>query len=70
MECLVDLMMDTGQLVRIECPEEQRDELYDSLHNAMTCGDSWSPARVEGCTAEYLGVQLDAVNMRRVVGTL
>lgn len=39
----VDLMLDTGELVRIEAPAGVDDDLYESLENAMKRGDWWSP---------------------------
>jgi len=66
----VDLLMDNGELVRIECPEKYIDELHDSLEYAMKRRDWWSPTRFDGCRAEYMGISLDRVNMGRVVGRL
>lgn len=66
----VDLILDSGELVRIECPESFTDALYDSLEHAMKRGDWWSPAQFESCTATFLGVNLDRVAMRRVIGML
>jgi hypothetical protein len=66
----VDLMLDTGELVRIECPRKFETALHESIEHAMKRGDWWSRLRFEGCSAEYLGVSLDRVAMRRVVGVL
>lgn len=66
----VDLVLEDGELVRIECPQEQHDELYETLQQAMKRRDVWSPGRFDGCTAHYLGLRLDRVNMARVVGML
>jgi hypothetical protein len=65
-----DLVLDTGELVRIECPGQFEDELYDSLNQCMKRKDEWSPARFEGCNAEFMGHSLSRVNMARVVGML
>ena len=65
-----DLVMDNGELIRIECPDEHSDDLYETLENAMKRGDWWSPAQFEGCIASYLGHVLDRVAMNRVVGVL
>lgn len=67
---LVDLLLENGELVRIECPQKHHDALYDSLENAMKRGDWWSPGRFDGCQATYLGMNLDRVAMRRVIGVL
>ena len=66
----VDLVMDDGNLVRIECPGKFEDEFHDSIDNALKCRDQWSPGRFDGCKAEYLGHRLDRVNMTRVIGRM
>lgn len=66
----IDLVMDTGELVRIECPQKFNDELHDALEMAMKRRDWFATARFDGCSAEFLGLQLDRINMARVVGTL
>jgi hypothetical protein len=66
----IDLVLDDGNLVRIECPGKFEDELYASLEDAMKCGDWWSTRRFDRCTAQYKGYCMDRVNMARVVGML
>jgi len=66
----VDLVMDNGGLVRIECPDEFMDQLYEALDNSMKRGDQWSPAMFDGCSAEYMGLSLDRVNMGKIMGLL
>lgn len=66
----VDLVLDNGELVRIECPGKYYDELHDSICNSMKRSDWWAPCQFDGCKAEYLGMSLDRVNMKRVIGTL
>jgi len=66
----VDLVMDNGELVRIECPEKYINDLYETLENAMKRGDWWSSSRFDGCKAEYMGLALDRVAMRRVMAML
>ena len=65
-----DLVLDTGELVRIECPAALQDECWESLEHAMKRRDWWSPGQFDGCTAEFLGLSIDRVNMTRVVATL
>ena len=65
-----DLMMDNGELVRIEYPDEHQDAFFDSIDNAMKRRDWWSPAQFDGCKVEYLGICLDRVNMNKVIGML
>ena len=66
----VDLVLEDGALVRIECPSKHHDELHETLQNAMKRRDIWAAGRFQGCSAEYLGHRLDRVNMARVVGML
>lgn len=70
MDVYVDLVMDNGELVHIECPAKHESELYDSIENTMKRRDWWSPGGVDGCSATYLGHILDRVNMARVVAAL
>lgn len=65
-----DLVIDNGELVRIECPDKHEDEMHETLQNAMKRRDWWAPSQFEGCRAEYMGLKMDRVNMARVVGTL
>lgn len=66
----VDLVLDNGELVRIECNSKFEDELHEAISNSMKRKDWFSPGMFESCYAEYLGMRLDRVNMSRVVGTL
>lgn len=70
MAVYVDLVLDNGEIVRIECPNKFHDELHESIEHAMKRRDWWSPARFDGCSAEFMGMRMDRVNMARVVGTL
>lgn len=65
-----DLVLDTGELVRIECPADVEDAFFESLEHAMKRGDWWSPGQFEGCRAEFLGISMHRISMRRVVGML
>lgn len=66
----LDLILDNGELVSITCPCKHEDDFIMSVNNAMRRGDVWSCSRFDGCTAEYMGILIDRVNMRRVVGDL
>lgn len=70
MTVYTDLVLDTGELVRIECPNKHEDALHETLEHAMKRRDWWSPSRFEGCSATYLGMHIGRVNMARVVGVL
>lgn len=62
------LVLDTGELVNIKCPDAAQDELLDSLEIALKLGAWWVASLIEGCTVDYLGTAMERVNMRRVVG--
>lgn len=64
----IDLVMNDGNLVRIECKTRDEDEVRETLEIALKTGGWWAPGRWEGCKAEYLGHRLDRVNTARVVG--
>jgi hypothetical protein len=68
MATFIDLVLDNGNVVRIECKTRDEDEVREALENAMRSGGWWAPGRWDGCKAEYLGNRLDRVNMGRVVG--
>lgn len=67
---LVDLVLDNGEIVRIECPGAFEDELHQTIEDRMKRRDWWSPGQWDGCTATFIGLNLSAVNMARVVGKL
>jgi hypothetical protein len=70
MAVFIDLVMDTGELVRVECPTKHEDALHESIENAMKRRDWWAPGAFDGCAATYLGQRMDRVNMGRVVGMM
>lgn len=70
MTIYVDLVLDTGELVRIECPNRFEDEMRDTLEYAMKVKDWWAPGQFKNCHAEFLGRRLERVAMSRVVGVL
>lgn len=65
-----DLLLDNGELVRIEFDDAKQDELFDALEHCMKRGDWWSPAMFDGCSATYLGLHISRVAMKRVVAIL
>jgi hypothetical protein len=67
---ILDLVMDNGELVRIDGPGEYEDEIHESIENAMKRRDWWSARQWENCSATYMGHFLDTVNMARVVGRM
>ena len=70
MKTWIDLVIDNGELVRIELPQKFEDEVWQSIVDAMKRREWWATSQFEGCSATYIGNQLDRVNMARVVGTL
>ncbi|MFA7256929.1 MAG: hypothetical protein WC047_05085 [Kiritimatiellales bacterium] len=70
MNVYIDLVLDNGELVRIECHKKDEDELFETIESTMKCRDWWSPLQFNDCRADYLGMNLDQVNMARVIGLL
>lgn len=66
----LDLVTDKGQLIRVECPDEHEDALWDSIINSLKLGDMWSTNRFDGCNAEFHGMRIDRIDMSKIIGTL
>lgn len=66
----LDLLMDNGELVRIECPDKYTDDFFESIENAIKRGDRWSTNQFDGCRAYYMGVLIERISMKRVMGEL
>jgi hypothetical protein len=66
----VDLVLDSGELVRIECPSKHEDDLYETLEAALKRRDWWSVRQWDGAHALFMGHRIDRVNMARVVAML
>lgn len=66
----IDLVLDNGELVRIECPDKHEDEIYDAIENAMKRREWWNRGMFDGCSMTMMGLTMDRVNMARVVGML
>jgi hypothetical protein len=66
----IDLVLDNGELVRIECPSRHEDALHEALDYTRKRRDWWSPAMFDGCHVEYMGHAMRRINMSRVVGML
>lgn len=65
-----DLLMDNGEIIRMEFNLENADDIYDEIENHLKCQD-WLPVRnYDGCSAKYRGIYIDRVNMARVVAML
>lgn len=65
----VDLITESGQIFRIECPRKHEDNLHRSIENAMKRRDWWSPRQFEGCT-ELHGLCISRINMGVIVAEL
>lgn len=66
----IDLVLDSGELVRIEVPQKYENECWDHIENSMKTRGWFSPCRWEGCGVKYLGMDMERINMAKVVGTL
>jgi hypothetical protein len=65
-----DLVTITGELIRLEMPSKFEDEVLDDIDNARRCGDWWCPGRYDGCTAVFMGMHLNRVDMKKIIGML
>lgn len=70
MKIFIDLVLDTGELVRIEAPQKFENEVWELIEDTMKRRD-WLSARVfDGMQFTFLGHSIARVNMGRVVATL
>jgi hypothetical protein len=65
-----DLILDSGKLIRIECPTDFEDQFYESIYYAIERGEVWATGQFDGCKAEYFGTIIDRINMKKIVGSL
>ena len=65
-----DLVLDTGELIRMEIPHKFEDDFLTAIEDAMKRKDWFSTSQFDGCEATFLGLQLTRINMGRVVATL
>lgn len=68
----IDLVLDTGDIVRVEVDERDYDAVIDAMNGAMKRRDEW-PKEGVGYIAHSVdlnGLEMDRVNMARVVGRL
>lgn len=66
----IDLLMENGELVRIEVPDKHADACYEALETSMKRKDWWCPSMFDGAKAEYMGLSINRVAMNKVVGML
>ncbi len=69
LEC-IDLMLDDGEIVRIQVPREYFDECLEHIEIAMKQRDWFVSTRWDGCNAKCLGTWVERVNMAKVVAML
>lgn len=66
----IDLLIDSGEIVRLEIPSKHEDECREHIEHSMKTRDWFHACRWEGCSVTYLGTQVEKVNMGRVVAML
>lgn len=66
----IDLVLDGGELVRIECPEKHYDEFMDALDNARKRNDWLSSMMFDGLKFNYIGHRIERINCAKIVATL
>ncbi|MEY4387666.1 MAG: hypothetical protein RLY20_2949 [Verrucomicrobiota bacterium] len=70
MKTWIDLVLDNGEIVRVELPEKFEDDVREDIDNALHRRDWWAVRCYDGVSAEFMGMKLDRVNMARVVAML
>lgn len=65
-----DLVTVDGQIIRLEIPAKYYDDCIEAINNAQARGDNFCTAMFEGCSAEYMGLGLSRINMKKVIGWL
>lgn len=66
----LDLVTTKGEIVRVECPGQFENELHDTIEAALKRREWWAPGQFDGCSATFLQLRLERVNMGEIVGTL
>lgn len=66
----IDLVLDSGELVRVELPNKVEHDVREDMDNALRRRDWWAVHCYEGVSAKFMGMNLDRVNMARVVAML
>jgi len=66
----IDLLIDNGEIIRIEYKDKYMDEFTEHLDNCIKRKDRWSASTYEGTKAEYMGIRIESVNTSKVVGIL
>jgi hypothetical protein len=70
MKTFIDLLLDNGDIVRIEVPRKWEDELREGIENTMKRRDWLCASAWEGAQFKINGVVVDRVNMGRVIAAL
>lgn len=66
----VDLLLDNGDIVRIECPPQHFDQCMETIEFTMKRKEWWCAGQFDGCNVKLNGVFIERVNMGRVVAML
>lgn len=64
----IDLILDTGEMVRVEVPKKWADDACDLIENTMKRRDWFCAASIDGMHFTFMGLYIERVNMARVVG--
>lgn len=70
MNAYIDLLLDNGDIARIECLLNEEDEARESIDNAIRSGDMWSSGVIDHCTMKINGVHVSRLSTRRILGVL
>jgi hypothetical protein len=70
MKSFTDLLLDNGDIVRLEVPQKFDDEFAAAIENSMKRRDWFSTNQLDGCQATINGIYVERINMARVVAQL
>jgi hypothetical protein len=70
MKKFIDLLLDNGDIARLEVPAKYEDDCVESIENTMKRRDWFSTGQYDGCSATINGVYVTHINMARVIAKL
>jgi len=66
----VDLVLENGQIVQLEIPDQYFDDAMQAITQTAARKDFFSVLRFDGISCEYMGHSLERINMALVVGIM
>jgi len=63
-----NLVLENGEEITVTFPSEVMEELYDEMQEAQSKDGFWNVGNYTDAKAVYRGIQINDINMKRVVG--